>query len=319
MTDISELKVNNLSIKIMDSKDNGFYVLRNISFLLKVPEVLGILGESGSGKSILAKEICGLNSQPIMRVSGTVSFDGKILSTKKDYTGIRGKQISMIFQHPTSALNPVITIGEQITETLLYHKIASDKNTAVKLAISLLEDIGIHHPTDRLLSYPHQLSGGMNQRIMIALAVSMYPKLMIADEPTTALDVITQKQIIGLLSELGKKKDYATLFITHNISLMQKIADHILVLYAGEMVEILTGENLTMGKIRHPCTFALKECLPSLSHTGSNLPIILGQITKNNERYDNCCVFHERCLYTRSRCKSEKPDFKDGVRCFYPL
>ena len=319
MADISGLELDNLSVKITEHGRNGFYVLRNVSFAFKTPEVVGILGESGSGKSILAKEICGLNSYPVTKLSGSVSFNGKTLSTKKDYAGVRGKQISMIFQHPASALNPVMTIGDQMTETILHHKMAPNKNSAAELAISLLEDTGIQHPTDRMRSYPHQLSGGMNQRVMIAMALSTQPQLMIADEPTTALDVITQEQIIKLLSDLGKKRGYSTLFITHNISLMQKIADRVLVLYAGEMMEMLTGEKLAAGKTRHPCTSALKKCLPALSHIGSSLPTIPGQIAKNDERYDNCCIFHERCLYTQPRCRSEKPEFTDGVRCFYPL
>ncbi len=319
MADISKLKVDNLSIRITGAAQDGFNVLRNISFTLAAPEVLGILGESGSGKSILAKEICGLNSYPVKRVSGTISFNGKMLSTRKDYTGVRGKEISMIFQHPTSALNPVMTIGDQMVETILLHKMAADKKTATELAVSLLADTGISHPADRMRSYPHQLSGGMNQRVMIAMALSTQPCLMMADEPTTALDVITQAQIIKLLADLGKRKDYATLFITHDISLMQRIADRVLVLYAGEMMEMLPGADLASGKIRHPCTFALKECLPSLSHIGGELPAIPGQIARNDGRYDNCCVFHERCVYARPRCKAEKPGFTHRVRCFHPL
>jgi oligopeptide/dipeptide ABC transporter ATP-binding protein len=319
VTDNSGLELNNLTVKVKNAGNDEFYVLRNVSFLLKAPEVLGILGESGSGKSILAKEVCGLNSYPVKKISGDVSFDGKVLSMEKDYAGVRGKQIAMIFQHPTSALNPVITIGKQMTEILLHHKTVTDKKAAAELVASILEETGIDHSADRMLSYPHQLSGGMNQRVMIAMAISTQPRLMIADEPTTALDVITQEQIIKLLSDLGKKKDYATLFITHNISLMQKIADRVLVLYAGEMMEILTGKSLSAGKIKHPCTIALKECLPTLSHIGSSLPTIPGQIARNDERYDNRCVFYERCMYTQPRCKSEKPDFIDGVRCFYPL
>ncbi|MDR2883615.1 MAG: ABC transporter ATP-binding protein [Deferribacteraceae bacterium] len=305
------LSLSNLTVKISAAED--FYVARELSLSIGANEVVGILGESGSGKSLLAKSICGLTTPPIRTIGGSITLDGRTLTTENDFKEVRGKGISMIFQHPTSALNPVMTIGEQLIETILYHKIAADKATAKELAIDLLTDTGIEHPTDRMNAYPHQLSGGMNQRVMIALALATKPKVLIADEPTTALDVIIQAQIIELLAKLSREKGFSTIFITHDLALAEKISDRILVMYAGEIIEELSKG----APAHHPCTTALKNCLPNFENRGATLPTITGIIPQNTSKYDNCCIFHERCQVAQDRCQIEKPTLKDGVKCFY--
>jgi oligopeptide/dipeptide ABC transporter ATP-binding protein len=307
------LSVSNLTTVI--SADPEFYVARNISFAVQKREVLGILGESGSGKSLLAKTICGLTVPPVKTIGGTIEFDGVFLRSKDDFKAVQGGGISMIFQHPTSSLNPVMTIGEQIIETILFHKIAENKAAARDIAINSLADTGIEHPADRLNAYPHQLSGGMNQRAMIALALATRPKLLIADEPTTALDVITQAQIIELLLKLAKTKDFATIFITHDLALAEKISDRILVMYAGEVIE----EFLRASAVSHPCAVALRQCLPNLAKRGQPLATIQGRIPQNTSDYDSACIFHERCTHATVRCRTEKPTMKEGVSCHFPL
>lgn len=313
------ISVKNLNVKIVNNDSNDFTVLRDISFTLDAPEILGILGESGSGKSMLAKTISGLIEPPVVANFDSIEFEGRPLVKTADFACVRGEGISMIFQHPTSALNPVLTIGGQMVETILYHKRADNKKQALEMSASLLEETGISHPEDRLNSYPHQLSGGMNQRVMTALALATKPRLMIADEPTTALDVITQAQIISMLEKLGKSHNFAMLFITHDLSLMEKIADRVLVMYAGEIVEVIEGKALREGNVRHPCTEALKKSIPSLAVKGEKLYTIKGQIAKNGAEYDSSCIFHERCPYAQPNCAKRKPSLENGVRCFYPL
>jgi oligopeptide/dipeptide ABC transporter ATP-binding protein len=266
---------------------------------------------------MLAKAVTGLLPNGVKKFSGSIRFEGKSLDSPKDFEKVRGGGISMIFQHPASALNPVFTIGEQLMETIRFHD-RIDRAAARHKAAELLEKTGIRHPAERLNSYPHQLSGGMNQRVMIALALAARPKLLIADEPTTALDVLTQNQIISLLAELANEKDFAILFITHDISLIENIADNIFVLYAGEMIEILSGDDLKSGHMRHPCTKALKDCLPKLTTAplASRLYTIKGQIAQNGIEFDNKCIFSDRCEKLLPVCTKEKPKLVDKVKCF---
>jgi oligopeptide/dipeptide ABC transporter ATP-binding protein len=313
------LKLDKLRIEITGKGAAGFNVLRELSFTLPPKGVVGILGESGSGKSIMAKSILGLNVPPVTKTGGRIIFKGKELNTDVDFADIRGGGVSMIFQHPTSALNPVFTIGEQLTETVRLHNKQLTKQEAHETAVNLLVQTGINHAADRMKAYPHQFSGGMNQRVMIALALATEPELMIADEPTTALDVITQEQIIRLLLELGDREHFATMFITHDLSLMQKVADTVLVLYAGEMMETLSGEDLREGRIQHPCTYALLQSVPKMHGEKTRLYSIPGQTAKNNADYDNCCIFHERCPQAKAECRQNKPEVKNNVKCFYPM
>ncbi|MDR2400441.1 MAG: ABC transporter ATP-binding protein [Deferribacteraceae bacterium] len=307
------LSVNSLSVGV----ENFFTILKDITFTVPASGITGILGESGSGKSMLAKTVTGLLPNGVKKFSGTISFNGAALTSPKDFEDIRGRGISMIFQHPSSALNPVFTIGEQLTETICFHDRVS-KSAARLKAAELLDKTGIGHSKERLNAYPHQLSGGMNQRVMIALAIAARPKLLIADEPTTALDVLTQNQIIALLAELAKDRDFGILFITHDISLIESIADNILVLYAGEMIEILSGADLKSGNMLHPCTKALKACLPKLTTEPLSAPLytIPGQIVQNTEEFNGKCIFADRCGQHIPVCSKEKPKFVDNVKCF---
>jgi ABC-type dipeptide/oligopeptide/nickel transport system ATPase component len=306
-----------LSVSALSVGVDLFHILRDVTFTVPASGITGILGESGSGKSMLAKTVTGLLPNSVKKFSGSVCFDGKELVSPKDFEKIRGHGISMIFQHPTSALNPVFTIGEQLIETICLYDGLS-KSSAKERAAELLGKTGIAHPAERLNSYPHQLSGGMNQRVMIALAIAAHPKLMIADEPTTALDVLTQNQIIALLADLTKMRSFGVLFITHDISLIENIADNILVLYAGEVIEILSGAELKRGNIKHPCTKALKECLPKLTTRPLAAPLftIPGQIAANNKAFDDRCIFSDRCGETVPVCAKGKPKFVDNVKCF---
>jgi peptide/nickel transport system ATP-binding protein len=300
------LSINDLNIGIKNSSKTT-HILRSLNLELNRGEILGIGGESGSGKTILSKAILGLLSKPVEKFSGKITFEGKVLETEKDFRQIRGKHISMIFQNPTSSLNPVMKIGAQIIEAIR----AADKNItkqeARKKAENLLKEVELDYPSERLESYPHQLSGGMNQRVMIAMALASDPELLIADEPTTALDVTIQKQIIELLLKLNREKGLSIIFITHDLSLMQAISHKCIILYAGEVMEIATAKQLRDNQMHHPYTYSLKKCLPTIDGQGKELYSIPGMIGKNTDEYDNSCVFHKRCFNKTEKCTTEKP------------
>ncbi len=300
------LFINSLNIGIKNSEKN-IHILRDISLSIQKGEILGIGGESGSGKTILAKTILGLLSRPVQKISGEIVFEGRKLETEKDFRSVRGKNISMIFQNPTASLNPVMKIGTQIIEAIRAADKKISKSDARKKAEQLLKEVEIDYPAERLESYPHQLSGGMNQRVMIALALASDPELLIADEPTTALDVTIQKQIVELLLKLNREKHLSIIFITHDLSLMQVISHRCIILYAGEIMEKTDGNALRENKIRHPYTYSLKKCLPVLDEKKETLYSIPGVIEKNTDEYDNSCVFHKRCFNKIDKCTAEKP------------
>lgn len=311
------LEVKDLTVEL-HSKTSGFIILRNVSFALKNGEILGIAGESGSGKTILAKTVLNLIKDPVVKTDGSIILDGRELIGEKDFRAVRGSKISMIFQNPTASLNPVYTIGNQITETIRLHKPQMSAADAKKEAVRLLNEVEIPYPEERLNSFPHQLSGGMNQRVMIAMALASDPEILIADEPTTALDVTIQQQIVNLIKKLNAEKNLSVLFITHDLSLLSKVADESFIMYAGEIMERLTGEQLKEGHMRHPYTRNLKNCVPAISDSREYLNTIPGVITFNDRSFDSACVFHPRCERAEDRCRREKPAFKDGFKCFYP-
>jgi len=277
-----------------------------------------VAGESGSGKTILANSIMNLIKIPVVKTAGSIFLDGKELVTEKDFRAIRGTKVSMIFQNPTASLNPVYTVGNQIVETIRVHNPEISKTEALKRAEHLLEEVEIHHPAERLNSFPHQLSGGMNQRVMIAMALASDPELLIADEPSTALDVTIQEQIVDLIKKLNREKNLTVLFITHDLSLLSRVADESFIMYAGEIMERLTGKDLKEGGMRHPYTRNLQRCIPKLGDDREYLNTIKGTITFNNKNFDNACVFHPRCEKASDKCRTEKPKFKDGFSCFFP-
>ena len=257
------LRVEGLTVR--NRKDSSI-LLKDVSFSLNQGEILGILGESGSGKSLTSLAILGLLPSGLEVESGAIYYKGKNLFSlsPKEWEDIRGKEISIILQDPLTSLNPVLTIGEQIIEVLEAH-LGMDKRSAWKRAIELLSEVGIPEPELRMKSYPHQLSGGMRQRAMIAIALACDPTVLIADEPTTALDPTLQLQVLELLKELNQKRGLSIIFITHDLGVMRYIADRIVVYYKGEVIEVGETEKV-FSKPTHSYTLSLL-----LSYPGSPL------------------------------------------------
>lgn len=283
-------------------------------------ETVALVGESGSGKSMTSLSIMDLVPSGGDIVDGSVKLEGKDLVklTEKEMTKVRGKDISMIFQEPMTSLNPVLTIGEQIIEVITYHRKIS-RSEARKVAIELLETVGFSRAEEILSDYPHRLSGGMRQRVMIAIAMSCNPKLLIADEPTTALDVTIQAQIMELLKDLTKQFDTSILLITHDLGVVSELAERVIVMYAGEVVEEAPLEDLFYDPL-HPYTDGLIDSVPSLRGEIKELHTIKGNVP-SPENLPKGCRFAPRCSKAFGRCWEEKPQLKSQtddrtVRCF---
>ena len=299
-----------------------------ISFSIDKGETVGIVGESGCGKSTIAMSILRLLPGPVGKIAhGEVLFNGQNLTTMSP-TGlnqIRGKEIGMIFQEPMKALNPVLSIGKQLTEVLLLHENISTKE-ALRRAITLLARVGIPAPDIRVKEFPHQLSGGMRQRVMIAMALACKPSLIIADEPTTALDVTIQAQILNLLDDIQQEYGTAILLITHDLGVIAEICQRILVMYAGQLIESGPIEQI-LQQPAHPYTQGLLASIPSLTHEPkTKLSTIAGRIPALIDMPAGC-RFQNRCDKVMPRCKSEVPLLKQSnqdshkenlcqVRCF---
>ena len=311
------LKAENLTIELKSEKDE-FYILRDFSIHLNKGEILGLAGESGSGKSVFAKGVLGLNTAPIYKTGGSILVENKLIENDIDYKSIRGKKISMIFQNPQSSLNPVMTIGSQLIETIMLHNKSLNKKQAKEKAVELLQDVEIDLAESRLDSFPHQLSGGMNQRVMIAIALASNPEILIADEPTTALDVTIQAQIIKLIKKLNTEKKLSILFISHDLALLAAICDRIAVLYSGELMEIVEPSALINNQEKHPYTHALKMCIPQIG-LKNELTAIKGFIEKNNFLYNEKCIFADRCSNSIDMCFNKKPVFNNNCKCHNPL
>ena len=271
-----EIKDLETSIKI----ENKWYpTIDQISLNLEKNEILGVVGESGCGKSILNKSVIRLLPDRISKITnGKVIFDSKDLTkiTEKEYQNIRGKEIGMIFQEPMTALNPVFKIKEQIIEPIILH-LKKNKKEAYQLAKQLLEDVGIARVEEVLNSYPHQLSGGMRQRVMIAIAISCNPKLLIADEPTTALDVTVQAQILDLLKKLQRKNKMSIILVTHDLSVVSEFCDSVMVMYAGQIVEYGNLKDVIVNS-KHPYTKKLLNTIPKLDEDTEYLEVIEGLV-----------------------------------------
>lgn len=302
--------------------DNDFgsvQILNDINFEISKGETLGIVGESGCGKSVSSFSIIRLLKSPPARMQGKIMFKGQDILTlsERSMQKIRGKSISMIFQEPMTSLNPLFTIGDQLMEPFRLHQ-KLGRSEARKRAIEMLRMVRVSEPEQRIKEYPHQLSGGMRQRVMIAMALACRPELLIADEPTTALDVTIQAQVLQLMRELQEELGTAIAFITHDLGVINEMCDRVLVLYCGEMMEQADVKEL-FANPKHPYTQGLLSTLPKRG-TGGKLNTIPGSVPPAGH-FPKGCVFSPRCQYATERCKNEKPepvDMGNGhkVRCF---
>ncbi|MCB9025736.1 MAG: ABC transporter ATP-binding protein [Bdellovibrionaceae bacterium] len=273
------VKVENLSVEFK-TDDGIIKAIQNISFNIPKGKTVGLVGESGSGKSVSSLAIMGLIPMPPGKITtGSITFEGNDLlkATESEMRKIRGNRISMIFQEPMTSLNPVFTIGDQIGETLMLHQNLS-KDEAIKKSLDLLHQVGIPNAEERIKSYPHEMSGGQRQRVMIAMAIACEPDLLIADEPTTALDVTIQKQILELLADLQKQYGMSILFITHDLGVIADIADEVIVMYKGEIVEKNDTETIFTHS-SHPYTKGLIACRPNLDKNTLRLPTVSDYMT----------------------------------------
>ena len=289
------------------TEDGILKAVDDVSLQIKEGETLGLVGESGCGKSVTAFSILQLLPAPPARYAGgEINFRGENLIAKneKGLRRVRGNRISMIFQEPMSSLNPIMTIGKQITETIIEHQ-RKNRREARELAIDMLRRVKVPAPEIRFDEYPHQLSGGMKQRAMIAMALVCKPELLIADEPTTALDVTIQAQILELLRELQREFDMAVLLITHDLGVVAETCDHVAVMYAGKIVEQATVNQLFERPL-HPYTHGLFRSLPSLSEKKDALEAIPGTVP-NPLDFPSGCRFRTRCPLAQELCKEEPP------------
>ncbi len=299
----------------------GAPVLEDVSFAIAPGETLGLVGESGCGKSVTALAILRLLPAPPGRiVAGRIRFDGVDLASldAAALRAIRGNRIGMIFQEPMTSLNPVFTIGDQIGESLILHRGAT-RVAARAEAARLLDLVGIPAALSRLDSYPHELSGGQRQRVMIAIALACRPRLLIADEPTTALDVTVQAQILDLIARLRRDLGMAVLLITHDLGVVAEFCDRVAVMYAGRVVEIGPAAALFAGP-RHRYAEALLRSMPAANPPGRPLPSIAGSVPPPGARGPGC-AFAPRCVAVGPECAAQPPlrgSGGDGVRCWHP-
>jgi oligopeptide/dipeptide ABC transporter ATP-binding protein len=278
-----------------------------VSFSIDAGETVGLVGESGCGKSVTALSLLRLVRAPGRIEAGSqIEFDGKNLVTldEKSMRAVRGAAISMVFQEPMTALNPVFTVGDQIAEVVRVHH-GGSKQDAWKRAVEMLETVGISSPAQRAHEYPHQLSGGMRQRVVIAMALVMNPALVIADEPTTALDVTIQAQILELLRELQAKFGTSILLITHDLGVVAETASRVIVMYGGEIVEEALVNDL-FANTHHPYTEGLLNAMPQVGQARTRLATIPGTVPPPTA-WPKGCRFHDRCPYAWERCQSEHP------------
>lgn len=292
-----------------------------VDFTLDEGETLAIVGESGCGKSVTSLSILRLVAFPPGKIiDGEILYKGKNLLeiSEKEMRSVRGNDISMIFQEPMTSLNPVFTVGKQIMESLIYHQNMS-KEDAKKRAIEMIKLVGIPTPERCINNYPHQLSGGMRQRVMIAMALACNPQILIADEPTTALDVTIQAQILRLMGDLQKKTNTAIILITHDLGIVAQIAKNVMVMYAGEAVEYATVEDIFENPT-HPYTIGLLKSIPKINEEQDKLFTIKGTVP-SPKNLPKGCRFAPRCEYATDKCLNENPslvEFKDNhkVRCW---
>ncbi len=324
------LEVKNLTVEFSTSR-GPLQAVQNLNFSIEPGEALGIVGESGSGKSVTSLAIMDLLPSQGRVVSGEITFSGAksgerinlLTLPEAQRQKLRGGFVSMIFQDPMSSLNPSFKVGDQIIETIRAHR-GGSKSSLKPRALELLHQVGISDPETRLEAYPHQLSGGMNQRIMIAMAISCDPKILIADEPTTALDVTIQAQILNLLFHLQKKNKMSLILITHDLGVVSENTDHLMVMYAGQGVEYGSTHEI-LAEPEHPYTEGLLKCLPSLHvHSKKRQPLpTIGGLVPDLVHRPHGCQLHPRCIYAEPKCQEATPEMRPTVRrfvrCIKPL
>ena len=315
------LEIENLSVDF-PSHNAVMHAVEGVSLSLEAGEVLGIVGESGSGKSVTMMALMGLVAYPGHIRADKLRFDGHDLMalSERERRRLTGKDLAMIFQDPTTSLNPCFTVGFQLAETLKLH-MGMDKAAARRRSIELLEQVGIPAPESRLGVFPHQLSGGMSQRVMIAMAIACNPKLLIADEPTTALDVTIQAQILDLLRSLQQERGMALVLITHNMGVVSEMAKNVAVMYAGQIMEQRSANDL-FNAPQHPYTEALMAAMPERSDGRSRLATIRGMVPGLFDRPQGC-LFAPRCSRAKADLCQTRPalrPWQDGaVRCHLPI
>ena len=313
------LEVNGLKVRFT-TEDGVVRAVDGVDFELERGKVLGIVGESGSGKSVTAMTLLGLTRDKNTRFEGEVLYrDQDLLKLPESrLREVRGNEIAMIFQDPMTSLNPVYTVGDQIVEAITTHEQAS-KSEAKRRAVELLRQVGIPNPQVRVDDYPHQFSGGMRQRAMIAMALSCNPDVLIADEPTTALDVTIQAQILELLDRLRADFDSAVILITHDLGVVAETADTVAVMYGGQVVESCDVRSAFVRPL-HPYTAGLLHSLPRLGETRETLRVIPGNVP-DPLRFPSGCRFHPRCPVAQQRCRETEPpvltfDGEHQARCW---
>ena len=311
------LEVKNLRTHFY-TQDGIMPAVDGVSFKINRGETLCVVGESGCGKSVTAMSILKLvPTPPAKYVSGNILFGGEDILPKTDeeMRKIRGKDIAMIFQEPMTSLNPVYTIGDQIAEAIIIHQ-RKKRVDAIEIAINMLRKVGIPSPEKRIKEYPHQLSGGMRQRVMIAMALSCNPMVLIADEPTTALDVTVQAQILDLMRKMQKETGTAIMFITHDLGVVAEMADRVVVMYAGKIVEEGAVEEIFDSPM-HPYTIGLLNSIPQLDNSGKKALHVIEGMVPSLDELPKGCAFNPRCKYAMDICKENRPELislGDGSR-----
>ncbi|MCC8376044.1 dipeptide ABC transporter ATP-binding protein [Photorhabdus sp. HUG-39] len=315
------LNVEKLSVHFGD-EEAPFRAVDRISYRVEQGQVVGIVGESGSGKSVSSLAVMGLIDYPGRVMADKLEFNQRDLTkiSEQERRQLVGAEVAMIFQDPMTSLNPCYTVGFQIMEALKVHQ-GGNRRTRRQRAIDLLTLVGIPDPASRLDVYPHQLSGGMSQRVMIAMAIACRPKLLIADEPTTALDVTIQAQVIELLLELQQRENMALILITHDLALVAEAAHHIIVMYAGQVVESAKASEIFRAP-RHPYTQALLRALPEFATDKSRLASLPGVVPGKYDRPIGC-LLNPRCPYANDHCRQVEPELRTvgerQVKCHIPL
>ena len=309
--------IQNLTVTFTGGK-KPVHAVGGVDLQVERGEVVALIGESGSGKSVTLRSLLRLHAPRRTQIGGQMMVGGLdvLALSPSALAQYRGKTVAMIFQEPLLALDPVYTLGAQIVESIRRHEPVS-RQEARQRALQLFERVRIPSPERRLDAYPHEMSGGMNQRVMIAMAMACEPRLLIADEPTTALDVTIQAQVMDLLAQLQRDRAMSLVLITHDLAVVAEMAQRVAVMYAGQVVESAATDTL-FDHPRHPYTHALLAALPEHNKGARRLSALRGVVPGRYDRPAGC-LLAPRCAFVQDRCRAEQPPLQDGVRCFFPL